>query len=287
MNQEQNQNVGYNSNIQSSNDSYSNQQVNSSGFQEYPSQGNMQQPLATQSNNKGKRKKVIILIGIFIIFLICVSIFLASNRIGNKINTKRNDCHYDGELKFLTEYINGQYTYTYTIDSWAVKLTDKKSTDPVTTKLCTHINDYPITSMESMFAGSQATSIDLSSFNTSNVTRMFQMFSNIEATNLDLSGFDTSNVKGMEHMFWGFKGTALDLSSFDTSNVEAMSYMFSHSKVETLDLSNFSFSNVTKMNGIFSTNFDLKTVYVKNQTEKDILSQTSGIPSKIEFVIKK
>ena len=54
------------------------------------------------------------------------------------------------------EYVNGQYTYKYkqhawgrsswdsiTYDGWGVQLIDEESTDPVTTKLCTYINDKP------------------------------------------------------------------------------------------------------------------------------------------------
>ena len=79
-------------------------------------------------------------------------------------------------LKSGMIYVNGQYTYMFTGNGWAMTLTDKESTYPVTTKMCTAINNYLITDMSSMFAYSQATSIDLSSFNTSNVTDMSHMF---------------------------------------------------------------------------------------------------------------
>ena len=70
------------------------------------------------------------------------------------------------------EYVNGQYTYKYkqhawgrsswdsiTYDGWGVQLIDEESTDPVTTKLCTYINDKPIVSMSSMFHTSNPISI--------------------------------------------------------------------------------------------------------------------------------
>lgn len=76
------------------------------------------------------------------------------------------------------KFIDGQYTYTYNGSTgWSVVLTDMSSTEPVTTELCSTINDKPIVSMNGMFSGSQATSLDLSSFNTSNVTDMSEMFS--------------------------------------------------------------------------------------------------------------
>ena len=49
--------------------------------------------------------------------------------------------------------------------------------------------------MQNMFVGSQATTLDLSSFDTSNVTNMqYVLFS---SNTLDLSSFDTSNVTNM------------------------------------------------------------------------------------------
>ena len=72
------------------------------------------------------------------------------------------------------------------------------------------------------------TSLDLSSFNTSNVTNMSDMFEGcINLTSLDISSFDTSKVTDMQYMFeCCFSLTSLDLSSFDTSNVTNMQGMF-------------------------------------------------------------
>ena len=55
---------------------------------------------------------------------------------------------------------------------------------------------------------------------------MFYHCSN-HLTSLDLSSFNTSNVKDMSSMFYGYNSlTSLDLSSFDTSNVKNMTAMF-------------------------------------------------------------
>ena len=102
-----------------------------------------------------------------------------------------------------------------------------------------------VTDMSSMFYNSQATSIDLSSFDTSSVMGMSYMFYNSQTKELDLSGFDTSNVTTMFRMFGGSQATSLDLSSFDTSNVIDMGYMFNNSQATNLDLSSFDTSNVT------------------------------------------
>ena len=61
--------------------------------------------------------------------------------------------------------------------------------------------------MSSMFYGCQATTLDLSSFDTSKVTNMSNMFYNSRATTLDLSSFDTSNVTNMNNMFYGCSAT--------------------------------------------------------------------------------
>ena len=159
-------------------------------------------------------------------------------------------------LKALTSgttYVNGQYTYTYNGSTgWSVVLTDKESTDPVTTELCETVNDKPIVSMEVMFQDSKATSIDLSSFDTSKVTTMRSMFDSSAATEIKgLENFNTSNVTGMDQMFSGSKVTTLNLSSFDTSNVTNMRYMFTSSQATSIDVSSFDTTNVTDMNWMF------------------------------------
>ena len=61
------------------------------------------------------------------------------------------------------------------------------------------------TSAAYLFANlTEAESIDLSNFNTSNVTNMRDMFYNCSSlTTLDLSNFDTSKVTNMSYMFYG------------------------------------------------------------------------------------
>jgi len=112
-------------------------------------------------------------------------------------------CTFDGELTQGTTFVDGQYTYRYkqevrdthyelgyyvdlwnpiSVEGWGVSQSNKKSTEPVTTALCTTINDKPIVSMSYTFKYSRATEIDLSSFDTSNVTNMYEMFKNNSAT---------------------------------------------------------------------------------------------------------
>ena len=225
-------------------------------------------------------------------------------------------CTYDGELTQGAEYVNGQYTYRYMqkkvrhvqpIDAvwenmdeegWGVALTDKKSTEPVTTKLCTYINDKPLISTSAMFQSSAASSIDLSSFNTSNITDMHAMFEYSSQKELNLSSFNTSNVTTMFGLFRFSEVNLLNLNSFNTSSVTMMASMFAYSKITTLDLSNFDTSNVTSTQTMFDSsnaveldlsNFDaskvtnmqfmfgdssnLRKIYV---SDKFILNDTDG-----------
>ena len=231
------------------------------------------------------------------------------NASSNMYFCKTNDTLTQGLL-----YVNGQYTYAYkqenkykdvipvrgyvwsniTEDGWGVKLTDRKSTDVVTSKVCIYINNKPIISMSGMFALSRASSIDLSSLNTTNVTNMSDMLANSKTIILDLSNFDTSNVTNMSGIFSGSQATTLDVSNFDTSKVTNMSNMFSGSQATTLDVSNFDTSNVTNMQSMFErsqateldlSNFDtskvtnmermfsyatnLKTIYVSDKFNID------------------
>lgn len=164
-----------------------------------------------------------------------------------------------------------------TFDGWSADLTDTLSSDSVTSKLCTYVNNKPIVSMRNMFYYSVSNEIDLSSFNTHNVIDMSLMFQESRAISLDLSTFDTSKVttmsqmfesskattiNGLENfntskvtdmsgMFYNSKASSLNLNSFNTSNVINMTVMFKKSKVTTLDLSNFNTSNVTNMAQLF------------------------------------
>ena len=146
-------------------------------------------------------------------------------------------------------------------------------------------NNKMVTNMSYTFYESQATSLDLSSFDTSNVTDMRSMFSGSQATSLGLSNFDTSNVTNMNYMFYNSKATSLDLSSFDTSNVTNMSYMFAGSQATSLDLSSFDTSKVTNMNYMFQ-NASATIGYARTQADADKFNASSGKPSGLVFVVK-
>ena len=119
------------------------------------------------------------------------------------------------------QYVNRQFTYAYKLEGkyassglawnnisnngWGVQLTDKTSTDSVTSKVCTYINNKPVVSMSYMFSDSKATTLDVSNFDTSKVTDMEAMFYN--STNLKTiyvsNKFNTDKVTDSTSMFSG------------------------------------------------------------------------------------
>ena len=182
---------------------------------------------------------------------ITLNVKLSDSDINNLYIKGQRRCSTD---EGATTFVDGQYGYVFDSDTngWHVYLTDHESTDPVTTELCYMINDKYVTDMSGMFYQSQATSIDLGSFDTSNVTSMYGMFAFSQATSLDLSSFDTSNVTDMYGMYMNSQATSINLSSFDTSKVTDMTNMFSSSPATSLDLSSFDTSNVTNMSAMFN-----------------------------------
>ena len=202
-------------------------------------------------------------------------------------------CKTNDTLTQGLKYVNGQYTYAYkqegsyvssglawyniSNNGWGVQLTDKTSTDSVTSKVCTYINNKPVVSMSYMFSDSKVTTLDVSNFNISNVTNMKGMFYKSKAITLDVSNFDTSNVTNMGIMFSNSQATTIDVSNFDTSNVTHMLGMFSDSKATTLDVSNFDTSKVTDMSIMFYNSTNLKTIYVSNKFNTDKVTDSTSM----------
>ena len=95
------------------------------------------------------------------------------------------------------------------------------------------IKGVAVTSYSNMFNSDTGKLVEgVVSYN-KNITDMSRMFYYSQATTLDLSNFDTSNVTDMRYMFYNSKATSLDLSGFDTSNVTNMAQMFRNSLATT------------------------------------------------------
>jgi len=132
--------------------------------------------------------------------------------------------------------------------------------------------------MQSMFAETNVSSLDLSHFDTSNVTNMSHMFAGAPSlTSLDLSSFDTSKVTNMSYMFTEMpKLSSLNVSSFDTSNVTDMQFMFdSASSLKNLDLSSFNTSKVTNMRNMFSKMAQLISLNVSSFDTSNVTDMQS------------
>ena len=124
------------------------------------------------------------------------------------------------------------------------------------------------TSMHSMFENCNAlAALDLTKWNTANVTDMDYMFFRCLALEvLNLSNFNTANVTEMSCMFTQCTALAsLDISNFDTSNVRAMNSMFGNCKALTsLDLSHFDTSKVLNMCDMFNGCSALESLDLSN-----------------------
>ena len=138
----------------------------------------------------------------------------------------------------------------------------------LTTLDLSSFNTSNVTDMSYMFdVTPKLATLDLSNFDTSQVTTMSHMFDSVSSlTTLNLSNFDTSNVTDMRGMFYGMANlTTLNLSSFDTSKVMDMSEMFyGMANLTTLDLSSFDTSKVTNMMGMFANMSNLTSLDLSN-----------------------
>ena len=124
-----------------------------------------------------------------------VTVLTGYTIIGKDTSTNTYFCTTTDTLTQGLKYVNGQYTYGYKqhgyviqnnpgalawtnmdTDGWGVMLTNRASTDVVNSKVCTYIDTKPVVSMSHMFSYSQATTLDVSNFDTSKVTNMNDMF---------------------------------------------------------------------------------------------------------------
>ena len=138
----------------------------------------------------------------------------------------------------------------------------------------------------SLLAIDTATSITgLENLDTSKVVNMRSFFNGVKATSLDISSLDTSNVTNMAYMFYYTKNlSSIDLSHLNTSKVTDMSGMFADTGVTTLDLSKLKTSNVTNMFRMFYetqnlTNVNLSNLNTSKVTNMFQMFYASAIPS--------
>ena len=224
---------------------------------------------------------VILLLTVFAIPTLVSALLMVEIPVEATITIKKvkdNPCEFTGTLTQGSEIVVGQYTYRYkqqrtyngweniTDDGWGMALTDRASTDPVTSKMCTVINDKPVVSLANIFYSSKTSSIDFSSFDTSSVKNMYQFLymasQNKESVELkDIEYLDVSKVENMNYAFFQFAtGTngdvSLNLSKWDVGSVQSVQCMFEYlgdgSNSLTLNVSGWDAKSVTNINSFFS-----------------------------------
>ena len=135
-----------------------------------------------------------------------------------------------------------------------------------------------------LFSGlTNVVSIVFNNFNTTTCStgtgNMDYMFSECSAlTSLDLTSFNTSNSIGLRGLFSGCSSLiSVKLTSFNTSKVKDVEYLFNGcSSLQSLNLSNFDFSSITKATNFFKGCSALTTI----NTPKAISSSiTIDLPS--------
>ena len=123
-----------------------------------------------------------------------------------------------------------------------------------------------VTDMSNMFynCGNLISLEGIKNWDTSNVTDMYCMFYNCgKLTSLEgIKNWDTSKVTAMSYMFSNCSSLmSLDLSGWDTSSVVAMQSMFYNcNKLTSLDLSGWDTSNVTNISSIFQNCWSLTSL---------------------------
>ncbi len=99
------------------------------------------------------------------------------------------------------------------------------------------------------------TTIDLSTYDTTNVTDMSELFyENPQLTSVNINGFVTDKVTTFSHMFDGCSGirTIPEVATFNTGSATDMSYMFRGMNLDSLDLSGFNTEQVRSIANMFA-----------------------------------
>ncbi|MGI6756282.1 MAG: DUF7601 domain-containing protein [Atopobiaceae bacterium] len=150
-----------------------------------------------------------------------------------------------------------------------------------------------VTSMKFTFgaydrsSASGFTSLDLSTWDTSNVKNLYYTFSYCtKLTDLKISTWNTSSVTDMTGTFVACTSLAsVDVTDWNTENVTSMSYTFSNCEnLANLDLSKWNTSNATNISGLVNgtaltsidlSNFDTRNVTSMRQIFKNCSKLTS------------
>ena len=107
--------------------------------------------------------------------------------------------------------------------------------EPLEVDITDFVNNKNLTSTSYMFSGASkygSTAVKRVVLGKNSVTDMSYMFNNSRATSLDLSSFDTSSVTNMSYMFWGSRATTgyartqADADKFNSSSNKPAGLVF-------------------------------------------------------------
>ena len=117
---------------------------------------------------------------------------------------------------------------------------------------------------------------------TSLTTMYCMFFSCTNLTSIDVSSFNTSNVTDMNCMFYRCRSlTSLDLSNFDTSKVRDIGWMFYDcEKLITLNLNNCDLNRTSDHEGVFNNCYELAVVSMDNSDVDSINDIISLLPTR-------
>jgi surface protein len=114
-----------------------------------------------------------------------------------------------------------------------------------------------VTTMDSVFLGSENFSNNISAWDTSYVNSMQWTFYNSANFTADISRWDISRVTDMTMAFAYAKSFQGDVSKWDTGSVKSLWYTFAYSTGLKADVSSWNTARVTSMQGTFQHSSEL------------------------------
>lgn len=113
-------------------------------------------------------------------------------------------------------------------------------------------NTGAVTTMQRMFANTDAFNQNIGAWNTSAVTNMSEMFSSARAFNQPIGGWNTAVVTNMSGMFFFAEVFNQDIGAWNTSAVTDMSDMFTEAYAFNQNIGAWNTAAVTNMSNMFS-----------------------------------
>ncbi|MDN3442320.1 BspA family leucine-rich repeat surface protein [Psychrobacter sp. APC 3279] len=171
-------------------------------------------------------------------------------------------------------------TYEFSGGAYSVKL--RRTADPTTVDGSVRVVSFSSEVTNNRF-NLHNTNLVVPSTLPDYVTSLSSMFYGSNLFNQDISGWDVSNVTSMASMLQGCELFNQDISGWDVSNVTSLSSMLARCNLFNQDISGWNVSNVTNMNSMVfdcvSLKSDLSMWCVTNITSTPIAFLGNSKPS--------